>query len=418
MPCSSIYCLSNTGYPNINDIYYSAGTYNSELYWSGETNGLFIYYINTGMTQWCLSESLGGSCLLSGQSPCINECPDLDDIYFSEGICPTPTPTPSVNCSSLDFSAIFDCDVDLTPTPSITSSPSPTPTITPTPTKPCNVLIDATIIEVFPTPTPTSSNTPTPTPEITRDCVFSGSVIFTTIDDEIICPNSYQYQDCYNGSMFYTTKPPITPTGNTIQEFEIYQVSVNGEIKCVSYVGISLNIIGIDDIQLIEGPYGYSNLGECSLCIPVASPTPTPSVTSTNTPTLTATPTTTPTLTSSITPTPTPTNTTTLTSTPTNTPTPSSTSEERLLESYEIYRVSASSESESCGFEYSGLTTIYVDTINDGLLTNGDIIYTDILGTIPYDGENVRWTIWTTSLVKNTCFINTFGVVSSASVCP
>ena len=85
MPCSSIYCLSNTGYPTFDDIYFSAGTHNSELYWTGQTNGLFIYY-NTGSTQWCLSTALDGTCDLSGQSPCFNPCPDLDDIYFNINI--------------------------------------------------------------------------------------------------------------------------------------------------------------------------------------------------------------------------------------------------------------------------------------------------------------------------------------------
>ena len=82
MPCSSTYCLSNTGYPTFDDLYFSAGTYNSELYWTGQTNNLFIYY-NTGTTQWCLSTALNGLCLLSGQSPCFNPCPDLDGVYFS-----------------------------------------------------------------------------------------------------------------------------------------------------------------------------------------------------------------------------------------------------------------------------------------------------------------------------------------------
>ena len=94
MPCSSTDCLSNTGYPTFDDVYFSAGTHNSELYWTGQTDGLFIYY-NTGSTQWCLSTVLDGTCLLSGQSPCFNPCPDLDDVYFSSGVCPTPTPTPT-----------------------------------------------------------------------------------------------------------------------------------------------------------------------------------------------------------------------------------------------------------------------------------------------------------------------------------
>ena len=62
------YCISNTGDNYINDYYVDNGLYDGSTYWSGQTNGYFIYY-STGQTQWCLSSSLGGSCLLSGQQP-------------------------------------------------------------------------------------------------------------------------------------------------------------------------------------------------------------------------------------------------------------------------------------------------------------------------------------------------------------
>jgi len=280
MPCSSIYCLSNTGYPTFDDIYFSAGTYNSQLYWSGQTNGLFIY-CNTGSTQWCLSTALDGTCDLSGQSPCFNSCPDLDDVYFSSGACPTPTPTPTLNCSNLNFSAIFDCNFETTPTPTITSTTTLTPTPTPTPTKVCNVVISATIQSVTSTPTPTPTLTPTPSAPISRDCNFEGAVTFNTIDDSIVCPYSYQFQDCYNGMMYYTTNQIVTPTGNTITKFEVYRANVNEEIVCIHYVGVNNNTIGIDDITLISGPYGFSNLGDCIFCSQSITPTPTPTMTPT-----------------------------------------------------------------------------------------------------------------------------------------
>jgi hypothetical protein len=279
MPCSSTYCLSNTGYPTFDDIYFSAGTHNSELYWTGQTNGLFIYY-NTGSTQWCLSTALDGTCDLSGQSPCFNPCPDLDDVYFSSGTCPTPTPSPTQNCSSLDFSAIFDCDVE-TPTPTPTPTSTPTSTPTPTPTSPCNVVISATIQSVTPTPTPTPTLTPTPSAPISRDCTFEGGVTFNTIDDNIVCPYSYQFQECYGtGKMLFTTNQIITPTGNTITQFEVYQANVNGEIICISYIGINNNTIGIDNITLLIGPYGSQIGADCIFCsesiVPDPTPTPTP----------------------------------------------------------------------------------------------------------------------------------------------
>ena len=281
MPCSSTYCLSNTGYPTFDDVYFSAGTHNSELYWTGQTNNLFIYY-NTGSTQWCLSTVLDGTCLLSGQSPCFNPCPDLDSVYFFSGVCPTPTPSPTANCSSLDFSAIFDCDVP-TPTPTATPTSTPTPTPTPTPTNPCNVVISASIQSVTPTPTPTASPTPTPSPTISRDCTFEAGVTFNTIDDSIVCPYSYQFQECYGtGKMLFTTNQIITPTGNTITKFEVYKANVNGEVICISYIGVNNNTIGIDNITLLEGPYGFLDQGDCILCsesiVPTPTPTPTPTV--------------------------------------------------------------------------------------------------------------------------------------------
>jgi hypothetical protein len=285
MPCSSTYCLSNTGYPTFNDLYFSAGTHNSQLYWSGQTNGLFIYY-NTGSTQWCLSTVLDGSCLLSGQSPCFNPCPDLDDVYFSIGACPTPTPTPTLNCANLNFSAIFDCDFETTPTPTVTSTTTLTPTPTPTPTKICNVVISATIQSVTSTPTPTPTMTPTPSAQIARTCTFEQSVVFNTIDDSIVCPYSYQFQSCYNGKMYYTTNQIVTPGNIPIEKLQVYQANVistdfpNGMVMCVAYIGVNNNVIGIDDVSLLLGPYGFLNDADCILCsesiIPTPTPTPTP----------------------------------------------------------------------------------------------------------------------------------------------
>lgn len=284
MPCSSTYCLSNTGYPTFDDVYFSAGTHNSELYWTGQTDGLFIYY-NTGSTQWCLSTVLDGTCLLSGQSPCFNPCPDLDDVYFSSGVCPTPTPTPTEYCSSLNFSAIFDCDVE-TPTPTPTPTSTPTPTPTPTPTSPCNVVINAIIQSVTPTPTPTASPTPTPTPTISRDCTFERSVVFNTIDDNIVCPYSYEFQSCYNGAFYWTTSLLFTPSNLPIEVDQIYQANVitneypNGILMCVGYVGVNNNVIGVTDITIISESYGSLNGADCIFCqesiVPDPTPTPTP----------------------------------------------------------------------------------------------------------------------------------------------
>jgi hypothetical protein len=283
------YCVNDTGL-GYDDYFKYGGIHNSEPYWSGETNGYVIYY-TTGGT-WCLSTILDGTCLLEGPDPCNSVCPDLCDTYVFSGACPTPTPTPTVNCSVLDFNAIFDCEV--TPTPSITPTISTTPTMTPTPSPsdPCGGrAIDVTISGYTPTPTATSTPTPTPTPQITRPCSVSGTVVFNTIDGQLKSPSSKQFQDCYTGEMYYTTNSIPLPSGGTISQFMIFKASVNGNSKCISFLGYNLDTIGVDSISLVTGPLGYSNVGQCSLCVPDVSPTPTATVTPSVTPTMTPTPT-------------------------------------------------------------------------------------------------------------------------------
>ena len=283
------YCINDTGL-GYDDNYKYGGIHNSQPYWSGVNTGNVIYF-TTGGT-WCMSSVLDGVCLLEGPYPCISTCPDLCDEYVFSGACPTPTPTPTVNCSVLDFNAIFDCEV--TPTPSITPTNTPTPTVTPTPSisEPCGGrAVDATITGYTPTPTPTVTTTPTPTPQITRPCSVLGTVSFNTVNGEIKCPNSKQFQDCYTGEMYYTTDTLPLPSGGSINQFMIFKASVNGNSKCISFLGYNLDVIGVDSISLITGPLGYSNLGECGLCVPDVSPTPTATVTPTVTPTQTLTPT-------------------------------------------------------------------------------------------------------------------------------
>ena len=308
MSCTgSTYCLSNTGNSSINDNYYSAGTHNGNLYYTGDTNNLFIYYSSSN-DEWCLSTALDGSCIMSGDSPGAPDCPDLSDFYFSSGMCPTPTPTPTpaVNCSSLDFDAIFDCDVTPTPSVSPTSTPTPTPTITPTSSDICGGTgIVATIESTTPTPTPTPTITPTSSSPIVRPCVFSGDVMFNVIEGDIVCPYSYEFQDCYNGAIYLTTSQISNPSGGDLEEFDIFNAEVNGESRCISFIKINLTEIGGDIISLVSGPLGKSNEGDCIYCQPSVTTTPTPTPTPTQTQTQTPTPT--PTITPDASPTPTPT---------------------------------------------------------------------------------------------------------------
>jgi hypothetical protein len=288
---TSGFCLNDTGYDTYDDYYIESGYHNGNPYWSGETDGLLIYY-STGNTQWCLSTVLDGDCLLFGKSPCVSVCPDLCDTYFSNVICPTPTPSPTIPCSALNFDAIFNCNV---PSPSVT--PTMTPTITPTPTQSgavlCpNIFVNASINSYSPTPTPTQTVTPTPSGVVNRPFGLSGDVTFNTVDEKIKCPVSLQFQDCITGMIYSTMDDVETPLGGSLSQYMVFEGTVNGDIKCMYYIGQNQNISGIDQIILTNGPLGYSNLDGCNNCfLPTPTPTPTPTIT----PTMTLTPTNTPT---------------------------------------------------------------------------------------------------------------------------
>lgn len=290
-PCLDQYCITYTD-TAYDGIYTYAGTYMGDKYWTGDTAP--TYYIYNDGNGWCLSDSLGGSCFLSGKFPCISECPDLCDSFFGVGPCSTTTTTTSP-CNDFDFDALFECEVQQTPSPTPTPSITPTPTLTPTQTNFCySVSVGATINSFSPTPSPTPTLTPTPSPDVIRPCNFSGDVTFTTIEGGIDCPRSLQFQDCLNGSMYYTTKSVSNPSGGDITQFMIFKSSVDGLSRCISYIGINNDVIGVNNVILEEGPIGYSNQGDCILCVPDVSPTPTPTVTPTMTPTMTPTPTPTP----------------------------------------------------------------------------------------------------------------------------
>lgn len=284
--CSPIYCVTDTGL-GYDDTFLSAGTHNSQTYWTGSTNGYVIFY-STGNT-WCLSTVLNGSCLLEGKSPCSSICPDLCDNYVFSGNCPTPTPTPTLNCSVLDFTAIFDCDV--TPTPTVTPTISTTPTMTPTPSPsdPCGgSAIDVTITGYTPTPTPTPTVTPSNSPEVTRPCSVSGNVTFNTVLGLIECPSSKKFIDCKNGNIYYASNPLPLPSGGTLSQLSVFEAIVDGISRCITYVGIDLTINGMNIIELVNGPLDFD--ADCSVCTPSVSQTPTPTPTPSVTPTMTPTP--------------------------------------------------------------------------------------------------------------------------------
>jgi hypothetical protein len=346
-PCSTTYCVKNTGLVGGDDVYITGGTYNGNTYWTGQTSGWTIYYSTGTTSQWCLSDTLGGTCYLTGKSPCSSACPDLSSVYVFNGACPTPTPTPTQNCEVFDFTAIFDCDFIPTPTPTPSSSVTPTPTVTPSSTNFCSIIgIDASGYTYTSTPTPTPTVTPTMynnanrlarlpfySKLIARDCPISGFYSYSAITGQIICPGTLKFQDCYDTNQYYYTNEVTgVPIGTQFELYSVYSALVyhNGENenKCISYYGYDYNHGNINTIQITNPiSYGFSTSGDCVYCQIDITPTPTPTITPTNTSTPGASPTRTPkfTTTPTRTQTQTPTNTPTPTETPTQTPTPTET---------------------------------------------------------------------------------------------
>ena len=351
LPCSNnVYCFSTTlsslsGYTGN---YTVAGNYNTKQYYSGDSiTTSFIYY--TG-SYWCLSNSLGGICVLQGATPCKSVCPDISANDFTVGICPSPTPLP-VDCTTFDFNAYFDCDWEPipTPTPSIACSDVSFEItsfgVTPTPTPSGNFCVNTAIsfsLSGYTPVGPTVTSTPTQMP--TPDIPVGGQVTFNMLNEVFSCVSVKVLKLCGTNTEIYTNDSltylgiPIT-TGTTFLALMTYPNGNNVQ-ECVTYVRDDFNSSSNATIAAIYNVYG--NCGSCSI---LTTQTPTPSVTSTQTmtptPTLTQTPTQTPTTTQTQTPsrtpggtppatpagtpTQTPTTTQTQTPTPTNTKTPTPT---------------------------------------------------------------------------------------------
>jgi|694.fasta_scaffold00737_32 hypothetical protein len=265
------YCIFNTS-QSYDGEYNLSLTYNGYNYFTGLTNGYFIYYSLTE-DSWCLSLSLGGTCDQFGPSGVGSTFPDLDSGFFFSGLCPTTTTTTTSACDSFDFNAIFNCLVSQTPTPTPTNTPTPTPTPTPTTSNPCGgFLIDVMITGYTPTPTPTNTPTPTPSPEVTRPCDINGIVNFNIFDEYMRCGNTKKFVDCFTGLEYYTTQILLDSSGNTISEGYVYSTYINGIGICATFEGLVDNISGIDNIQIV-GLIGPFNQGACLDCI---TPTPDP----------------------------------------------------------------------------------------------------------------------------------------------
>jgi hypothetical protein len=117
------FCLDTTFYSlsAYSGTYSAISNYNDRISYSGngESSAFIYYFTSSTESYWCLSTSLGGSCLLRGASPCYSICPDLSSNIFTVGVCP-PEPSPEPDCDLFDFEAYFDCNFVVTPTPTPT----------------------------------------------------------------------------------------------------------------------------------------------------------------------------------------------------------------------------------------------------------------------------------------------------------
>ena len=289
--------------------YYSAGTHNERVYYTGDTG--FIYY-STGTTSWCLSSALDGSCILHGKIPNSSICPDLCDELFSSGTCVTTTSTTNP-CNIFDFEAYFDCDVSTTTTTTIPCSATSIDvtfsayTTTTTTANPCIGVGGSISFSSYTTTTTTNGITTTTTTN--RGLPVSGDVTYTLVETVFVCPGqTYQFQECNTNDVYYLEPSNIFVDVDLITNYA-YNMTINGTQSCYTYIGVS-TVSPNATSSVVDSWYG-----DCSTCenYPVTpTPTNTPTVTKTPTPTVTKTPTPT------VTKTPTPTVTKTPTPTPTN----------------------------------------------------------------------------------------------------
>jgi hypothetical protein len=239
--------------------YYSAGTQNNRVYYSGDTG--FIYY--TG-TYWCLSATLGGSCILHGKIPNTSICPDLCDEVFSSGTCVTTTSTTNP-CNIFDFDAYFDCDVSTTTTTTIPCSATSIDvtfsayTTTTTTVSPCPSFTGSISFSSYTTTTTTTGTTTTTTAN--RSLPVSGDVTYTLVETVFVCPGqTYQFQECNTNNMYYLEPSNIFVDVDLITNYA-YNMTINGTQSCYTYIGVSTvspNAIG----SVVDSWYG-----NCSTCI-------------------------------------------------------------------------------------------------------------------------------------------------------
>jgi hypothetical protein len=317
----TVFCLDTTwtGLAGYTGTYtQSNGWYNCCHFYEGGTYNFGVIYY-TGQ-YWCLSDSLGGPCLLNGSKTCSTGCPDFDSNVFTAGACPPP-PTPAVDCTVLDFYAYFDCDYTPPPTSvacDVVDFTISAMTLTPTPTPTLDSCLNLGISFSMSSYTPSTNVTPTPTPTLTATIpiIISGNATFEIFQEQFNCVSVKVLVDCSSSTEYYVSDSliysgtPIT-TGTTIY------ANINGVNRCATYDRDDNNISSDSVVSLIYNTFG----GGCVPCLLTPTPTPSQTLTSTPTPTPTVTQSQTPTLTPTLTPTNTQTQTQTIGFIPSPTPT-------------------------------------------------------------------------------------------------
>lgn len=234
LPCNiSGFCLNvyYTSAELYNGNFYSAGSFNSRTYYTGETGG-YIYY-NTNTLTWCLSSVVGGTCLLSGRKPCNGSCPDFSGIYFDEGVCIT-TSTTTDSCNTFDFQAYFDCaPTGLTLTPSVTMTPTPTVT---TSSQPIACVIAAEI-SITPYVLNYTSTTSTTTTTVTPSLLITGVRNYEIVDTIFIYPGEcYIFISCQS-SIEFLIEPTTYLDNYGLNINTVYNMEINDNVGCFIFIG-------------------------------------------------------------------------------------------------------------------------------------------------------------------------------------
>lgn len=154
-------------------------------------------------------------------------------VSVTPSITPTDSPIPSVSATP---------STTVSPTPTQGLSPTPTPSITPTNVE-CDVDADITTgTTVSPTPTPTPSISPTPGGSSSS----GGEVIFDISEGYFDCGEVAYLTDC-NSSNTYYVSTPLSFNGSIVSQNTNLNVTIGGEILCVTYVedilGTSTHVI-------------------------------------------------------------------------------------------------------------------------------------------------------------------------------